>query len=118
MLLKALSTKSLTILFTHSSSSSPLTMLSRWQKDFVNGRETVEGELRSVSPSSVRSTNIDRVRAFIRQDRLLPIRMAADKLNINECKVHQVVTRDLNKRKVCAKMVPKNSNDDQKARRN
>jgi hypothetical protein len=98
--------------------SVPRTQVFRWHKDFVNGRETVEGELRSVSPSSVRSTNVDHVRAFIRQDRLLTIRMIADKLNINGCKVHQVVTRDLNMRKVCAKIVPKNSNDDQKARRN
>jgi hypothetical protein len=32
--------------------------------------------------------------------------------------VHQIVTQDLNMRKVCAKRVPKNLNDDQKAGRN
>jgi predicted unusual protein kinase regulating ubiquinone biosynthesis (AarF/ABC1/UbiB family) len=42
--------------------------------------------------------------------------MIADELN--ECTVHQIVTQDLNMRKVCAKMVPKNLNDYQKARRN
>jgi hypothetical protein len=30
--------------------------------------------------------------------------------------VHQIATQDLNVRKLCAKMVPKNLNDDQKAR--
>jgi uncharacterized protein (DUF2237 family) len=42
--------------------------------------------------------------------------MIADELN--ECTVHQIVAQDLNTRKVCAKMVPENFNDYQKARRN
>jgi hypothetical protein len=41
--------------------------------------------------------------------------MIADEFNINECTAHQIVTQDLNMRKVCAKMVPKKLNDDQKA---
>jgi hypothetical protein len=63
------------------------------------------------------NTNVARVRAFI-QDRRLTIRIIADELNINEYMVHPIVTQDLNMRKVCAKMVPKNLNDDQKVRRN
>jgi hypothetical protein len=56
----------------------------RWHKDFVNGREAVEDEPRSGRPASVRrSTNVDRVRAFIRQDQCLTIRMIADDLNVN-----------------------------------
>jgi hypothetical protein len=62
------------------------------------------------------STNVDRVGSFIRQDRRLTIRTTADDLNINECTVHQIVTQDLNMRNVCAKTVPRNLNDDQKAR--
>jgi hypothetical protein len=50
----------------------------------VNGRSMAEDELRSGRPACVRtSTNIDHVRAFIRQDRLLTIRMIADELNAN-----------------------------------
>jgi predicted transcriptional regulator len=64
------------------------------------------------------STNVDRVRAFVRQDRRLTIRMIADELNINECTVHKIVTQDPNMRKVCAKTLPENLNDDQKVRRN
>jgi hypothetical protein len=90
----------------------------RWHKDFVNGREMVEDEPYG-RPASVRtSTNVERVRSFIRQHRRLTIRITADKLNINDCTVHQIVTRDLNMRKVCARMVPKYSIDDQKGRRN
>jgi hypothetical protein len=37
---------------------------------------------------------------------------------MNERTVHQIVTQDLNMRKVCAKMVPENLNYDRKERRN
>jgi hypothetical protein len=43
--------------------------------------------------------------------------MIADELNINECMVHQIDKQDLNMRNVCAKMVPKNLNEDQKVHR-
>jgi hypothetical protein len=42
----------------------------------------------------------------MRQDRRFTIRIIADELNINECTVHQIVTQDLNMRKLRAKMVP------------
>jgi hypothetical protein len=44
----------------------------RWHEDFVNGRETAEGEPRCGNKRK-------------RQDRRLTIRMIADQLNINEC---------------------------------
>jgi orotate phosphoribosyltransferase-like protein len=62
------------------------------------------------------STKVGRVRAFFHQYRHLTIRAIADELNINECTAHQLVTQAFNTRKVCAKIVPKNLNDDQKAR--
>jgi hypothetical protein len=89
-----------------------------WDGHFVHGRETAEDEPRSGRPAPVRtSTNIARVRAFIRQDRRLTILMIAEELNTAECAVHQIVAQHLNMGKPCAKMVPKYLNDDQKARR-
>jgi hypothetical protein len=44
--------------------------------------------------------------------------MTVDEHNINECTVHQIVTQNLNLRKLCATNLPKNLNDDRKARRN
>jgi gamma-glutamyl phosphate reductase len=38
-------------------------------------------------------------------------------IELNKCTLHQIVTQVLNMRAVCAKMVPENQNDDQKARR-
>jgi hypothetical protein len=46
----------------------------QWHKDFVNGQEMVEDQLRSWCPASVRtSRNVDCVSAFIRQDKCLTI---------------------------------------------
>jgi hypothetical protein len=90
----------------------------RWYKDSVNGRETVGDEPRSGRLAYMRtSTNVDRVRAFIRQDRRLTIRMMADELN--ECTVHQTDTQDFNIKTVCvcvcvcvcAEIVAKNLNN-------
>jgi hypothetical protein len=68
----------------------------------------VEDEPRSLRLASVSaSSNVGRMRAFIRQDRRLTIRMIPDELNINERTVHQVFTQDLDMRKLCAKMVKK-----------
>jgi hypothetical protein len=84
-------------------------------RKFENGREMVEDELRSGHPPSVRtSRNIDHVRAFIRQDQRLTIRMIADGCNINECMLRQIATQNLNMRKVYAKV----ANYNQKVRQN
>jgi hypothetical protein len=89
-----------------------------WYKEFARERETVEDEQRSGRPAFVRiGTDVNRVRAFVRQDGRSTIGMTADDLNSHECTVHQTVTQNLNMRKVCAEMVSKNLNDDQRARR-
>jgi hypothetical protein len=61
-------------------------------------------------PASVRtSTDVDRVRACIRQGGRLTVRMIADELNIIECTVQQIVTQDVNMKKKCVqKLFKKN----------
>ena len=53
----------------------------------------------------------------MRSDRRLTLRMISSALNLNRFTVHQTLTQDLNMRKVCAKMVPKNLTTEQKANR-
>lgn len=54
-------------------------------------------------PRSVRtSTSVDRMRAFLRRDRRMTIRMIVCELIINECTVQRIVTLDLNMRTMCA----------------
>ena len=53
----------------------------------------------------------------MRSDRRLTLRMISSELNLNQFTVHQILTQDLDMRKVCAKMVPKNLMTEQKASR-
>ena len=43
------------------------------------------------------------------------LRMISSELNLNQFTIHQILTQDLDMRKVCAKMVPKNLTTEQKA---
>jgi len=56
-------------------------------------------------------------RPLVRSDRRLTLRMISIELNLNRFKVHQILIQDLETRKLCAKMVPKNLTTEQKANR-
>ena len=60
---------------------------------------------------------MERVRSLVRSDRRLPLRVISSELNLNRFTVHQILTQDLDMRKVCAKMVPKNLTTEQKTNR-
>ena len=53
----------------------------------------------------------------MRSDCRLMLRMIRSELNLNSFTIHQILTQDLDMRKVCAKMVPKNLKTEQKANR-
>ena len=61
--------------------------------------------------------NVERVGFLVRSYRRLTLRMISSELNLNRFIVHQILTQDLDMRKVCAKMVPKNLTTVQKANR-
>ena len=58
-----------------------------------------------------------RVRSLVRSDRRFTLRMISSELNFNRFTVHQILTQDLDMRKVCAKMVPKNLTTERKDNR-
>jgi len=76
----------------------------RWHKSFLEGREQVEDET---------DDNMERVRSLVRSYRQLTLRMISSELNFNRFTVHQILTQDLDMRKLCAKMVPKNLTTEQ-----
>lgn len=91
------------------------TRVFEWHKRFKEGREEVEDDSRSGRPSTSRTeVNIERVRQVMRGDRQLTVRMIASKLDMKKDSVWKIITEDLGMRKVCAKMVPRLLNDDQK----
>ena len=87
-------------------------------KRFSEGRESVTDEERSGRPATSRNyENIANVRQIVRETRLLTARSIAEQVNIDRETVRKILTEDLDIRKVCAKMVPKELTEEQKQRR-
>ena len=68
----------------------------KWYKAFSEGRESIKDEPRSVRPSTSKTdNNVEIVRALMRSDRWLTVRMIAIELNLNHTTVHQILTEEL-----------------------
>ena len=50
----------------------------------------------------------------VRSDHRLTLRMIGSELNLNRFTIYQILTQDLDMRKLCAMMVPKNLTTEQK----
>ena len=67
----------------------------------------MEGEPRAGRPSTSKTDDsVERVRSLVRSDYRLMLRMISSELNLNRLTIHQILTQDLDMRKLCAKMVP------------
>ena len=94
------------------------TAVYKWVKRFSEGRESVTDEERSGRPATNRTEeNIAKVRHILRENRRLTVRSIAEQVNIDRETVRKILTEDLDMRKVCAKMVPKELTEEQKQRR-
>ena len=92
--------------------------VSEWHKQFKDGCEDVGDDSRSGRPSMSRTVdNIERLKQMVRGDLWFTVLMIADELEINRDSVWKIIMEDLGMRKICAKMVPKLLDDDQKERR-
>jgi len=80
----------------------------KWYKAFSEGRESIKDEPRSGRPTSKTDKNVEIVRALVRSDRRLTVRMNASELNLNHTTVHQNLTEELAMKILCATFVPKN----------
>ena len=75
---------------------------------FHNGWESVEDEERSGRPSTSKTKeNVERVSEMIRSNRRLTIREISEDLNVSYISVQNILTTDLNMRRVSAKFVPR-----------
>jgi len=90
----------------------------KWVKRFSEGRESVTEEERSGRPAtSITEENTAEVRQIVRENRRLSVRSIAEQVNMDRETVRKILTEDLDMRKVCAKMVPKELTEEQKQRR-
>jgi len=94
------------------------TAVYRWVKRFSEGRESVTDEERSGPPATSRTEeNIAKIRQIVHENSRLTVRSIAEQVNIDREIVRKILTEDLDMRKVCAKMVPKELTKEQKQRR-
>ena len=85
-----------------------------WHRRFKEGTEEVEDDHRSGRPSTSRTNeNVESVRQKVWSDCRLTVRMI-DEQGMNSERVWRIITEDLGMRKICAKMVPRLLNEEQK----
>jgi len=94
------------------------TAVYKWVKRFSEGRESVTDEERSGWPATSRTEeNIAKVCQIVRENHRLTVRNIAEQVNIDRETVRKILIEDLDMRKVCAKMVPKELTEEQKQSR-
>jgi len=94
------------------------TAVYKWVKRFSEESESVTDEERSERPATSRNEeNIAKVRQIVRENRRVIVRSIAVQMNIDRQTIRKILTEDLDMRKVCAKMVPKELTEEQKQRR-
>src|SRR5215475_14728202 len=65
----------------------------KWYKAFSEGRESIKDEPRSGRPSTSKTDgNVEILRALVRSDRRLTVRMIASELTSNHTTAHQILT--------------------------
>jgi len=84
------------------------TAVCKWVKRFSEGRESVTDKERLGRPARSRTEeNIAKLRQIVRGNRRLTVRSIEEQVNIDRETVRKILTEDLDMRKVCANMVPK-----------
>ena len=84
-------------------------------KRFSEGRESVTDEESSGRPTTSKTEeNIAKVYQIVCENRRLTVRSIAEQVYIDRGRVRKILTEDLDTRKVCAKMVPKELDEEQK----
>lgn len=91
------------------------TQVYTWFQRFKGGREDLNDDERSGRPENKnRNELVQKIREIIAIDGNFTVRMLAEELGINRETVRQILTKDLGKKKVCARFVPHELNEDQK----
>jgi len=84
------------------------TAVYKWVKCFSEGRESVTDEERSGQPATSRTEkNVAKIHQIVNENRWPTVKSIAEQVNIDRETVRKILTEDLDMRKVCAKMVPK-----------
>jgi len=84
------------------------TTVDRCVNHFSEGRENVTDEESSGRPATRRTEeNITNIRHIVGKNRRLTVKSIAEQVNIDRDTVRKILTDNLDMRKMCAKMYPK-----------
>jgi hypothetical protein len=90
----------------------------RWYSVFRDSREGTEDAPCVSKPRTSRTEeNVKKVTEILASDRCVSARLIEELLGIPKSTVHQILTKDLGKRKVCARFVPHTLSGDEKRAR-
>ncbi|KAJ4432797.1 hypothetical protein ANN_21436 [Periplaneta americana] len=93
-------------------------MVRRWSRQFSEGRQSVHDEERSGRPSLINDDPVELVRQFIMENRRFTItELSSHFPKISRSLLHEIVTKHLLFKKVCARRVPKNLTPEHKMQR-
>ena len=94
------------------------TAVYKWVRRFSEGRESVTDEERSGWPATSRTEeNIVKVHQIVGENCRLTVRIIAEQVNIDRETIREILTEDLDMRKVCATTVPKELTAEEKAKK-
>lgn len=89
----------------------------KWHRRFREGRTSLEDDVRSGRPDTVRQRMVARVSDCMEKDRRLTVRAIADDIGTSYGTVERILTQDLNMTKVSARWVPRLLSTDHKENR-
>lgn len=93
-------------------------MVRRWCRQFSEGRQSVHDEERSGRPSLINDDRVELVRQCIMENRRFTItELSSHFPQISRSLLHEIVTKHLLFKKVCARWVPKNLTPEHKMQR-
>lgn len=92
--------------------------VSKWCHNFSEGRTAVHNEQKSGRPSLISDDLLHKIEENIRKDRRLTIRELCEFIpEVSKTLIHEIVTKKLGYKKLCARWVPKMLTDDHKKNR-
>ena len=90
------------------------TQVFMWYGRFKDGRENINDDPKSGRPKTATTDElVEKVREIIAIDSNVTCRMLAEEFGVSKDTIYDILTKNLNRRKVCARFVPHKLMEDQ-----
>ena len=93
------------------------TALHKWYSRYKNGYKSVMDEQRSGRPTSITSQKVQEIKELLDKDRRIMVREVSQRVDCSVGTVHTIIHETLNRRRLCARWIPKMPSECQKTQR-